>query len=146
MNLDDISDRLQLINDLLGHVDSILDSMEDDTYINKNDWCLLRRLQEKLWALGSLLFTENKFDVALYEIEKMKNSEEDSKWSFPLEKSFNLFIKEDLFKEIKILIDCSRSWSFEDYRARNFQDELRQKMTMLRDWYKDKYDSENDDE
>lgn len=140
MNLDDISDRLQLINDLVDHVDSILDSMEDDTYINKDDWCLLYRLQEKLWALGSLLFTENKFDVALYEIKNMRQSDEDSKWSFPLEKSFNLFIKEHLFAEIKILIDCSRSWSFEDYRARNFQNELRQKMEMLRDLYKEEYD------
>ncbi len=68
---------------------------------------------------------ENIFGCALDEMNDMKQSDEDSKWTFPLEKELNKFTKECLMNSIDTLIDCSRSLSFEDYRARNFQNELR---------------------
>ncbi|MBR4642784.1 MAG: hypothetical protein IKO74_08730 [Selenomonadaceae bacterium] len=140
MNLDDIDDRLAVVKDLTVYAQSIIDRMAEDSDIDINDWRTIYRFYEKLFALHDFMSVENRFDYALYEMNNMKQSDEDSKWTFPLEKELNMFVKECLMGSIDTLIDCSRSWSFEDYRARNFQDELRQKMTMLKDWYAEEYE------
>lgn len=140
MNLDDIDDRLAVVKDLTVYAQSIIDRMAEDSDIDINDWRTIYRFYEKLFALHDFMSVENRFDYALYEMNNMKQSDEDSKWTFPLEKELNMFVKECLMGSIDTLIDCSRSWSFEDYRARNFQDELRQKMTMLKDWYTEEYE------
>ena len=146
MNLDKIKDRMDIVVNLRDYAKSIIDRMADDSDTDANDWCNINRFMEKLVAFVDLMFAENSFVAALNKMNNMKQSDEDSKWTFQLEKEFNWFIKEVLMENIDNLIDCSRSWSFNDYRARNFQNELRQKMTMLKDWYNEAYDSEDDDE
>ena len=145
MNLDDPRDRVAIVKDLQDYAVSITDKMADDSDTDANDWCKMWRLQEKLTSLGKLIILENWFGCTLDDMNDMKQSDEDSKWTFPLEKELNNFAKK-LLEDIDSLIDCSRSWSFKDYRARNFQNELYQKMTMLKDWYTEAYDSEDDDE
>lgn len=145
MNLDDPYDRFDIVEDLIKHVKSIVDSMVNETNVDVNDFCDLQRLQEKLFALRELLLVESCFGRALYDMDDIKQSDEDSKWTFPLEKEFNWFGKKILVGDIDVLVNCSRSWPFEDYRARNFQDKLRQKMEMLRDWYKEEYGSDDDE-
>lgn len=145
MNLDDPRDRVGIVEDLIDHVNSIVDSMENETDMDIDDYYFLRCLNEKLFALRDLLFVEGCFGRALYDMDDIKQSDEDSKWTFPLEKEFNWFGKKILVGKIDVLVDCSRSWPFEDYRARNFQDKLRQKMEMLRDWYKEEYGSDDDE-
>ena len=146
MNLDHPRDRLDIVKDLKDYSGSITNKMADDSDTDANDWCRMWRLQEKLTSLGKFMIVENWFSCTLDDMNDMKQSDEDSKWTFPLEKELNHFVKNVLLKDIDSLIDCSRSWSFEDYRARNFQNELYQKMTMLKDWYTEAYDSEDDDE
>ena len=144
MNLDNINDRTGMVGDLIEYAISIANKMSNDGD-NPNDWCQMSRLSERLLTIYKLIIAEYEFDCALYEMNNMKQSDEDSKWTFPLEKELNNFAKK-LLEDIDSLIDCSRSWSFEDYRARNFQNELYQKMTMLKDWYTEAYDSEDDDD
>lgn len=140
MNLDNINDRLAVVKDLTVYAQSIIDRMAEDSDTDANDWRTIYRFYEKLFALHDFMLVENRFGYALEEMNDMKQSDEDSKWTFPPEKAFNGFTKYILMGSIDTLIDCSRSWSFEDYRARNFQDELRQKMTMLKDWYAEEYE------
>lgn len=146
MNLDDPYDRLDIVEDLGDYALSIIDKMANDSDTDVNDWCKMHRLRERLFTINRLIVAEDVFCYALYEMNNMKQSDEDSKWTFPLEKHLNSFFKEIFLPAIDVLVDCSRSWSFEDYRARNFQDKLRQKMEMLRDWYKEQYELEDDDE
>ena len=145
MNLDNTGDRIIIVNDLMIYANSITDKMSDDSNADPNDWSILWRFMEKLAALFDHIDTENIFFCALDEMRGMKRSDEDNKLTFPIEKAFNQFIKEVFLPNIDDLVDCSRSFPFEDYRARNFQNELLQKITMLRDWYKDKY-NEDDNE
>ena len=143
MNLDNPNDRLQLIDDLVDYVTPIIGSITNNTdndLNDVNDWCELHRLREKLFPIRTLIIFEDRLHWALNKMNDMKQSDEDSKWTFPLEKELNVFVKEDFLGDIDTLVDCSRSWPLKDYRARNFQNELCQKMEMLRDWYKEEYE------
>lgn len=142
MDLNNPIERRDLVIELLQHLNSVSDSIHEKDFLDYIlDVRMLDRIGEKLLALFDLLRAENSFGYALdVEMEKMKTSEEDSKWTFPVEKALNYFTKDVLFENIKVLIDVSRSWEFDDYRARNFQNDLRQKMEMLRDWYKEEYE------
>ncbi len=146
MNLDNVEYRLDILNDLHDYADSITDKMADDSDTNAIDWCKMWRFKEQLFTINRLIVADYYFNYTLYEMNDMKKSDEDSKWTFPFEKASHSFFKETFLPAIDLLIDCSRSWSFDDYRARNFQNELYQKMTMLKGWYTKEYDSEDYDE
>ena len=136
-----IDDILELIKDLAKHNLLIANSLATDEDSDVNDWCRLCRLGDMLVALHHLILAEKLFGNALYgEMEKMKTSEEDSKWTFPVEKAFNDFAKNILFNDLEQILNFSRSWKFKDYRARNFQNELRQKMEKVRDEYKERFE------
>ena len=138
MNLDDFGDRHGIVNDLVNYADSLTKELSKGG--DANDWGQIYRFREKLLAIKDFIVVAHNLTYVLAQMDDMKQSDEDSKWTFTLEKELNTFVKKCLMNRIDSLIDCSRLWSFEDYRARNFQNELRQKMTMLRDWYKEEYD------
>lgn len=135
MNLDNFNDRLAIVSDLIGYSMSILDSLDLDF----GDELKLHIFMERLFAFQNLMIVENNLTYALHEIDDMKQSDEDSKWTFPLEKQLNSFFKEIFLPPIDSFINFSGSWSFNDYQARKFQKDLCQKMEMLRDWYKNEY-------
>ena len=51
----------------------------------------------------------------------------------------NNFIKNFVIPELDYFLKMLRIGEFEDYRARNFQDDLRRAMEELYDWYKKEY-------
>ena len=139
MDLNIAQDRFDLVKELTEHLVSVEDAIAKKDVFDF-DLEQLQRIKEKLLSLNLFIVAESKFKVALDEMEEMKTSDEDSKWTFPLEKAFSSFMKEDFLLYIGILVNVSRSWDFNDYRARDFQSKLRQKMEMLRNWYKERYD------
>ena len=138
MNLDDVEERLDLVDDLIHYANSIIDGIIDDPDIN--DWRTIHVFREKLFELRDLIAIEYGCYYTLCDMNDMKQSDEDSKWTFPLEKFFNDYVKRCFWETIEVLVNISRAWKFNDYRARNFQNELRQKMEMLRDWYAERYE------
>ena len=142
MDLNKADDRYELVNELLRHLGSVDDAIQMKAVMDYIvDQELLWVIRERLISLSILMNTGNNFGYVLFiELEEMKTSDEDSKWTFPLEKVFNGFIKGAILPCIDSLIEVSRSWNLDDYRARDFQSKLRQKMEMLRNWYKERYD------
>ena len=142
MDLNNFKNRLDLVKDLFYHCSSLSDSIDKeaaeypDEVPNVLDIIQLERIKERLYALLRFVYTEEIFCYALQEMNNLKTSDEDSKWTFHLERAFVSFSEEHLMNYIEGIITVSRSWEFDDYRARNFQNDLRQKMEMLRDWYK----------
>ena len=145
MNINKSDERAQLVIDLFVHGTSIYRNLVSMRNIGDAD--TMGELEQTLDDLCHLLDIECEFGVAIFvEMENMKTSDEDSKWTFPVEKAFYSFIKEHLFVKINRLLDSAQSIHFEDYQARNFQNELCQKIEMLRDYYKEQYELEDDDE
>lgn len=145
MDINNSAERGQLIGDLVCRGGSIVKSLL--SMENVDDVDTMITLQRYLFELYNLIDVECKFGVAIFvEMERMKTSDEDSKWTFPVEKAFYSFIKENLFERIEELLGRAQSIHFEDYQARNFQNELCQKIEMLRDYYKEQYELEDDDE
>lgn len=129
--------RFDDLKELINYASNIIDSMTNEDDISTvNDWVKLSRIREKLLKLFDLFRVETDFVSVLFEMDKMKISEEDSKWSFPSEKFFKTFRKKIILDDIEQLVDISKSWRFDDYRSQNFQNELRQKMEVLREIYK----------
>lgn len=51
-------------------------------------------------------------------------------------------VKEKLLESVDKLLDISKQWKFDDYRCRNFQDDLRDEMKGFREVIVNFLDSE----
>lgn len=104
-----------------------------------NDWGSLGRISDRLAGLDSLMFAEWHMANCLSEISDIDDAAE-PKFTFIAEKSKNQFVKQVLFVNVENLLDISRNWKFADYRAINFQNDLRRTMEDIRKTYKERYD------
>ena len=104
-----------------------------------DDWCMMCRIGEKLRGLQGLLRAENDFGAALYEMKKIKSSDEDEKFIFIVDKRMHSYLKDVLIPFVEDILKRSRTLRFEDYRARNFQNDLRRAMEDIKRHYKELY-------
>lgn len=106
---------------------------------DENDWGQLGRIRDRLFGLDSLICAEWHMANCLIEISDIDDAAE-PKFTFIAEKSKNQFVKLVLFVNVENLLDISRNWKFADYRAINFQNDLRRTMEDIRKRYKERYD------
>ncbi len=87
---------------------------------------------EKLWALWSLLITESLFSELCDEVE-------DDKSLFAVQKKSKSFFDNVLIPYIDEIVTMSKQWQFHDYRAINLQNEARDLLKEIRDFYVEIY-------
>ena len=138
MNLDNWNDRKKFVWDLIDYIEHLYVSMAYDPYSDKLDLYHMASVKSNLYWLYDSMNVEANFGKALSEMFKTKTSDDDEKLIFPLQKAFNEFMSSNF--RMQSLVHDSRTLQFNDYRVQNFQSELRQKIEMLRDWYKEHYE------
>ena len=102
-------------------------------YLSKGHLIETNRAGMVAGYLGQTALKTEEFRVALQEMHALKTSDEDDRLIFPLEKALHNFVEDRLLSWLGVF---TAPWNFEDYRLRSLHSEVRQKMEMLRDWYK----------
>lgn len=104
--------------------------------VNSNDTladCIdSARFGQGLLALRNDIITESFFSELCDEVE-------DDKSLFLVQKKSNIFFDKILLRHIDENIDASKQWQFHDYRAINLQNEARDLLKEIRDFYVEIY-------
>ena len=124
-----------MLNKLLDDCIKLRDTFFHDLSVGDNDYANLRIYLERLLSIKQLMLIESDFVILLLEISDTEND----KALFLVEKALHNFVDVHLLPSIDRLIEISKTWRFEDYRAINFQQEVKEKMTELLNFYNEIY-------
>ena len=139
MDFDKRNENWQTMRDMLSKLmrepSTLLDAFSYGSGVGPDDWAKMRVYQERLFTISDLVYIEADFAYLLLDISETGND----KAQFLVEKALYSFVDEYLLSSINSLIEVSKTWRFDDYRAINFQQEVKEKMTELLNFYNEIY-------
>lgn len=121
-------------------VDLCEQSVELSEILGSGDSVLMIAVNGGLKGLHYGLLAENHMGICWTEILELSDDEDNkARYGFIAEKYLNLFVKNVVQGQIEYLLGMARTFKFEDYRAINFQNDLRGVIEELRNFYKAHY-------
>lgn len=134
MKIETRNDAVDSIDKLLDTINPLIDSLAKSYDTNTDDWALLYRFFERLWACKSLLHCEytTSFLISFIGNTLIFSNEEER---FQLQKNTNSFFRDVLICNIEAFIKACKTWKFSDYRCINFQQEVKETMESILDFY-----------
>lgn len=139
MEFNNMRERITAVVDLYDQTNKLIEIFCKDLD-SLHDCGLMEGVRGGLMCLHDCLLAENHLGICSAEILELSDDEDNkARYVFIAEKYLNLFVKNVVQRRIEDLLEMARTFKFEDYRAINFQNDLRGVIEELRNFYKAHY-------
>lgn len=137
MEFNNMHERITAVVDLYKQADRLVEIFCEDYLDSFHDCGLMEAVRGGLMCLHDCLLAENHLGSCWADILELSDDEDNkARYVFIAEKYLNLFIKHVVQRRIEILLEMARNFKFIDYRAINFQNDLRGVIEEFRNFYK----------